>query len=138
MNEGQAKRGMHLRTDVSVKLSQLAQFVEDAEKAVAEALPDAVSVSYGHVGDGNVHLNVLPAADASPEQRAEQIYAAKKVVNEVLDRYQGSISAEHGIGRLKREDFEARLTPVRRELLTSLKRAIDPEMIMNPGCQLNF
>src|SRR3546814_1795925 len=52
MNEGQAKRGMHLRTDVSVKLSQLAQFVADAEKAVAEALPDAVSVSYGHVGDG--------------------------------------------------------------------------------------
>ena len=138
MNEGQAKRGMHLRTDVSVKLSQLADFVAEAEKAVAEAVPGSTCVSYGHVGDGNVHLNVLPAAEAATEQRLEQIYVAKGAINAVLDRYQGSISAEHGIGRLKRADFEARLSPVRRHLLTALKQAIDPGMVMNPGCQLNF
>lgn len=138
MNEGQAKRGMHLRTDVSVKLSQLASFVADAEKAVEEAVPGVVCVSYGHVGDGNVHLNVLPAADATPEERVEQIYKAKGAINAVLDRYQGSISAEHGIGRLKRGDFEARLSPVRRQLLTAIKLAIDPDQLMNPGCQLNF
>lgn len=138
MNEGQAKRGMHLRTDVSVKLSQLADFVGDAEKAVEAAVPGAICVSYGHVGDGNVHLNVLPAAGTTPQRRAEQIYTAKTAINEVLDRYQGSISAEHGIGRLKRADFEARLSPVRRQLLTAVKRAIDPDLVMNPGCQLNF
>lgn len=138
MNEGQAKRGMHLRTDVSVKLSQLASFVADAEKAVEEAVPGVVCVSYGHVGDGNVHLNVLPAADATPEERVEQIYKAKGAINAVLDRYHGSISAEHGIGRLKRGDFEARLSPVRRQLLTAIKLAIDPDQLMNPGCQLNF
>jgi len=138
MNEGQAKRGMHLRTDVSVKLSQLADFVADAEKSVYEAVPGAVCVSYGHVGDGNVHLNVLPVAEATPEQRVEQIYKAKGAINAVLDRYRGSISAEHGIGRLKRADFEARLSPVRRTLLTALKEAIDPDMIMNPGCQLKI
>jgi len=138
MNEGQAKRGMHLRTDVSVRLSQLASFVADAESAVAEAVGDVTCVSYGHVGDGNVHLNVLPTAGATPDQQLEQMYKAKGAINAVLDRYQGSISAEHGIGRLKREDFEARLSPVRRHLLTAVKQAIDPDFMMNPGCQLNF
>ncbi|ASP80663.1 FAD-binding oxidoreductase [Sinorhizobium meliloti] len=138
MNEGQAKRGTHMRTDISVPLSQLACFVEEAEKAVSETLPGAVSVSYGHVGDGNVHLNVLPPAGTTPEERNQLIYRAKTVVNEVLDRYTGSISAEHGIGRLKRPDFDARLSESRRKLLTALKHAVDPEMIMNPGCQLRF
>lgn len=138
MNEGQAKRGSHMRTDISVQLSQLSQFIADAERAISEALPDCVSVSYGHVGDGNVHLNVLPPAGLTPEQRAETIYRAKDVVNTVVDRYNGSMSAEHGIGRLKRADFEMRLAQSRRRLLTAVKHAIDPMMIMNPGCQLNF
>lgn len=138
MNEGQAKRGPHLRTDISVPLSRLADFVRDAEAAVAAALPDCVSVSYGHVGDGNVHLNVLPPSDLAPEEIASRIYKAKSVINTVLDTYQGSISAEHGIGRLKRPDYDARLPEVRRKLLTALKTAIDPTLVMNPGCQLNF
>ena len=138
MNEGQAKRGQHMRTDISVPLSRLADFVRDAEQAVSEALPDCTSVSYGHVGDGNVHLNVLPPAGSSPAEIAAKIYEAKTVVNRVLDEYHGSISAEHGIGRLKRADFEERLDPSHRALLSALKQAIDPSMVMNPGCQLNF
>ena len=90
------------------------------------------------VGDGNVHLNVLPPAGSSPAEIAAKIYEAKTVVNRVLDEYHGSISAEHGIGRLKRADFEERLDPSHRALLSALKQAIDPSMVMNPGCQLNF
>lgn len=138
MNEGQAKRGAHMRTDISVPLSRLADFVHDAEAAVSQALPDCVSVSYGHVGDGNVHLNVLPPCGLSKDEANARIYKAKLVVNEVVDRYKGSISAEHGIGRLKRQDFEERLSVPHRALLTALKHAIDPDGIMNPGCQLNF
>lgn len=138
MNEGQAKRGPHLRTDISVPLSRLADFVLHAEAAVSAALPDCVNVSYGHVGDGNVHLNVLPPSGLAPEEIASRIYKAKSVINTVLDTYQGSISAEHGIGRLKRPDYDARLPEVRRKLLTALKTAIDPTLVMNPGCQLNF
>jgi FAD/FMN-containing dehydrogenase len=138
MNEGQAKRGPHMRTDISVQLSRLADFVRDAEQAVLDALPDCVCVSYGHVGDGNVHLNVLPPAGIVAEEIAARIYKAKTVVNQVVDDYHGSISAEHGIGRLKRADFDARLDPTRRALLTALKQAIDPSLVMNPGCQLNF
>jgi FAD/FMN-containing dehydrogenase len=138
MNEGQAKRGSHMRTDISVSLSQLASFVADAEAAVSEALPDCISVSYGHVGDGNVHLNVLPPDGATPEERSERIYHAKKVVNAVVDRYRGSISAEHGIGRLKREDFEERLSQTKRGLLVAIKTAIDPDLILNPHCQIDL
>ncbi len=138
MNEGQAKRGAHMRTDISVPLSRLADFVRDAEAAVTRALPDCVSVSYGHVGDGNVHLNVLPPTGLAKVERDEAIYRAKVLVNEVVDIYKGSISAEHGIGRLKRSDFEERLAGPQRTLLTAVKNAIDPAGIMNPGCQLKF
>ncbi|SFB16798.1 FAD/FMN-containing dehydrogenase [Rhizobium sp. NFR07] len=138
MNEGQAKRGAHMRTDISVSLSQLAAFVADAEAAVGEALPDCISVSYGHVGDGNVHLNVLPPNGSTPEERHERIYKAKKVVNVVVDKYQGSISAEHGIGRLKRDDFEERLSETKRGLLVAIKKAIDPDLLLNPHCQIDI
>ncbi|MFN3634629.1 MAG: FAD-binding oxidoreductase [Rhizobium rhizophilum] len=137
MNEGQAKRGAHLRTDVSVPLSRLAAFVETAEAAVMAHLPDCTCVSYGHVGDGNVHLNVLPPGGLSAGEVQQRIYAAKSVVNSVLDDFAGSISAEHGIGRLKKADFLSRLPAVQRQLLTAIKQAIDPDWIMNPGCQLN-
>jgi len=60
------------------------------------------------------------------------------VLNEVVDQYSGSISAEHGIGRLKQMDFNTRLPEVKRRLLTAIKRAIDPDLVMNPGCQLNL
>ena len=137
MNEGQAKRGKHLRTDVSVPLSKLADFVAEAEAAIAQDMPAAVCVSYGHVGDGNVHLNVLPDFSQGPDSLDAQILKSKKIVNGVLDRFQGSISAEHGIGRLKKPDFTARLPETRRRLLLAIKAAIDPEGVMNPGCQID-
>ncbi|KRA04390.1 FAD-binding protein [Rhizobium sp. Root564] len=136
MNEGQALRGAHMRTDISVPLSRLAEFVAEAEAALAKDLPECLAVSYGHVGDGNVHLNVLPPNGSTREERDHYIYKAKVIVNAVLDRYAGSISAEHGIGRLKRGDFESRLGPVQREMIERLKAAFDPELRMNPGCQL--
>ncbi|CDZ70502.1 FAD/FMN-dependent dehydrogenase [Neorhizobium galegae bv. orientalis] len=138
MNEGQAKRGVHMRSDVSVPLSKVPAFVAEAEKAIHGALPDCVCVSYGHVGDGNVHLNVLPSVELPYEQRLDRIYQSKTILNQVLDRFQGSLSAEHGIGRLKRADFDARLPDTKRRLLTAIKNAVDPDMVMNPGCQLNF
>ncbi|WP_296080854.1 FAD-binding oxidoreductase [uncultured Agrobacterium sp.] len=136
MNEGQALRGAHMRTDISVPLSRLAQFVAEAEAELAKHLPECLAVSYGHVGDGNVHLNVLPPNGSTREERDAFIYKAKVIVNMVLDRYAGSISAEHGIGRLKREDFESRLGDVQRDMIERLKAAFDPQLRMNPGCQL--
>ncbi|WP_128255723.1 FAD-binding oxidoreductase [Falsirhodobacter deserti] len=138
MNLGQAERGRHLRTDISVPLSRLADFVAEAEAAITRRMPGCICVSYGHVGDGNVHLNVLPDYSQGAGQVEPQILMAKKIVNEVLDRYDGSISAEHGIGRLKKSDFEQRLPPVHRALLTSVRRAFDPDGRLNPGCQFDL
>jgi FAD/FMN-containing dehydrogenase len=138
MNEGQARRGPHLRTDVSVPLSKLPAFVEQAEAAVMEKLPDCLCVSYGHVGDGNVHLNVLPPSGLSAEEIAARIYTAKTAINTVLYGFDGSISAEHGIGRLKKAEFLARLPDTQARLLAAIKQAVDPNLIMNPGCQLNY
>lgn len=138
MNEGQALRGKHLRTDISVSLSKLASFVDEAERELAKVLPDCLAVSYGHVGDGNVHLNVIPESNLDAAAKDAKIKLAKETINAVLDRYAGSISAEHGIGRLKRDDFEKRIDPARRKLLEGLKQAIDPDNIMNPGCQLSL
>ncbi|MBU2888791.1 FAD-binding oxidoreductase [Celeribacter halophilus] len=135
MNEGQAKRGKHLRTDISVPLSRMAEFVSEVEAKIGTEMPDAICVSYGHVGDGNVHLNVLPGSRGDVD---EQIYCAKQIANEVLDRYNGSISAEHGIGRLKKDDFSQRLTDVHRRLLESVRSAIDPALTMNRGCQIDL
>ena len=136
MNEGQALRGKHLRTDISVPLSKLAEFVAEAEAELAKVLPDCLAVSYGHVGDGNVHLNVIPDNNLEIALRDKKIKLAKETINAVLDRYAGSISAEHGIGRLKRDDFEKRLDPARKMLLQGIKQVIDPAGLMNPGCQL--
>ncbi|MVW70100.1 FAD-binding oxidoreductase [Bordetella sp. 15P40C-2] len=137
MIEGQALRGLHLRTDVSVSLSQLATFVEQAESALRSAFPDCMTVTYGHVGDGNVHINVLPPAGMDVASRGQVIHGAKDCINAVVDAFQGSISAEHGIGRLKRAEFEARISMPRRQLLSAIKRAIDPDGLLNPNCQLD-
>ncbi len=133
MVEGQVKRGRHLRTDVSVSLSNLAAFVAEAEAELANALPACLAISYGHVGDGNVHLNVLPPMGTPDGERDTIIKRAKTIINDVLFRYQGSISAEHGIGREKMDDFRAGLQPTQVQLLAALKTAIDPDWRMNPG-----
>lgn len=136
MNEGQAKRGPHLRTDVSVPLSRMARFIEAAEAEIRKALPDCMPISYGHIGDGNVHLNVLPRDGLSRAERDQRILAAKKIVNAAVRQMDGSISAEHGIGRLKRDDFEDELSSAHRHMLLALKQALDPAFLLNPGCQI--
>ena len=136
MNEGQAMRGVHLRTDVSVSLSTMAEFVERALADLKTAFPDSLSIAYGHVGDGNAHINVLPPAGADMDERQRIIYAGKNLINELVYAYQGSISAEHGIGRLKRPEFEQKLAPAHRKLLVAIRKAVDPDGRMNPGCQV--
>lgn len=136
MVEGQARRGVHLRTDVSVPLSSLAQFVEEAQHSLQKTFPQCEVVAYGHVGDGNVHMNVLPPSSATLKERLKILHEGTDVINAWVDHYKGSISAEHGIGRLKRDDFERRLPDAQRRILQGLRDLIDPQRIMNPCCQL--
>jgi FAD/FMN-containing dehydrogenase len=135
MNEGQAKRGVHLRTDLSVPPSKVATFIADGMAEIAARLPDCLPVAYGHVGDGNIHFNVLPPAGISREERDAKLYLAKTTLNAIVDRYAGGISAEHGIGRLKRDDFAARRSAVQQDILLGIKALLDPADLFNPGCQ---
>jgi FAD/FMN-containing dehydrogenase len=135
VNEGQARRGVHLRSDVSVRLSDLAAFVVSACAAIEAALPGAEAVAYGHIGDGNVHLNVLPPLGLDPSAETALLARAKDVLNAQVDALRGSISAEHGVGRLKRPEFEARLAPEASALLAGLNGSWTRNGRMNPGCQ---
>ena len=133
VNEGQARRGPFLRSDVSVRLGLIPEFVAETCAAIEREVPGAETVAYGHFGDGNVHLNIIGPLDATPAEAEDLFHRAKDVLNAAVDRRGGSISAEHGIGRMKRADFDARLSAPSRALLASLKTALDPDGRMNPG-----
>ncbi len=133
VNEGQARRGAFLRSDVSVRLGLLPEFVAATCAEIEAGVPGTRAVAYGHFGDGNVHLNVLPPEGADAAGVDDAFHRAKDILNAAVDRRGGSISAEHGIGRIKRGDFDARLTGTSRALLGTLKAALDPDGRMNPG-----
>jgi len=132
--EGQALRGYHLRTDVSVAISDLAEFVDEATRRLKDRCPDCLSLAYGHIGDDNIHLNVLPPVDLPHGQKEKRVEAAAQLILDMVDAYRGSISAEHGIGRSKRDAFLSRISLEHRDMLLGLKRVIDPENLLNPGC----
>lgn len=133
VNTGGARLGPHLRSDVSVRLSQLPDFVAAVCPAIEADQPGVRALAFGHFGDGNVHVTVYPAPGTAPDAVPAVIARAKAVLNAQIDAFGGSISAEHGIGRMKRADFDARLREPARGLLADLKRVLDPEGRMNPG-----
>jgi FAD/FMN-containing dehydrogenase len=133
MVEHQGRGGRYFRTDVSVRISDLPAFVEEAMAAVRARLPDALPVAYGHVGDGNVHLNVIPPAGLDNSGVDALFHAAEEAIFAVVDAFGGSISAEHGIGRAKQEAFLSRIDAVTLDVMTALKRTLDPDELMNPG-----
>lgn len=131
--EFQVRRGRHLRTDVSVPISQLASFVEDAEVAVRALNKDAIVLVYGHVGDGNLHFNIVPPEQFSEDEKIALLVRCEAAIFDAVDAHAGSISAEHGIGRLKRAAFLARTDEVELDLISKIKRAFDSASTLNPG-----
>jgi FAD/FMN-containing dehydrogenase len=131
--EAQRAEGASIKHDVSVPVASLPEFVEEATAAVLTIVPTGRMVAYGHVGDGNLHFNVsepLGGDRAAFLSREPEIQAA---VHEVVRRFRGSISAEHGIGRLKRTQLASHEGPVAIDVMRAIKRALDPRGIMNPG-----
>jgi len=133
MVEAQGRGGRYLRTDVAVPISSLAGFVADALAALEKAYPQALAVTYGHVGDGNIHLNVVPPKGMGAEEVEALFHAAEEVIFDVIDRHGGSISAEHGIGRVKQKAYLARADAVSLELAGLIKDALDPSHILSEG-----
>jgi len=132
--------GAFVSSDTSVPISKVEAFIHATCAAVKAINPDLRVNTYGHIGDGNIHHNILPPQGvtkaaflkAEPDA-AERI---RMVINDATVQFGGSISAEHGIGRLKTQDLEAYVSPVKQRALKAIKLALDPNNIMNPGAVL--
>lgn len=130
--EAQRREGASIKHDVSVTSTELPRFIIEASAAVQQIAPQGRIVAYGHLGDGNLHFNVSqPLQDgAAFESLAPRI---NRAVHDLIARYGGSFSAEHGIGQLKRGELQRYKSPVAMSVMRSIKRALDPKGIMNPG-----
>jgi FAD/FMN-containing dehydrogenase len=131
--EAQSRHGRHLRTDVSVPISSIAVFLQQTHAALLAAAPEAVPLAYGHLGDGNIHFNVLPPSGQTDAQKIALLHRCEEIIFAVVDRLGGSISAEHGVGRVKRAAFLDRSTPLDIGLLSGIKGLFDPQGLMSPG-----
>jgi len=131
--EAQRLAGLSLKHDISVPVASIPDFIESASSYVANQVPEGLLVCYGHAGDGNLHFNVNAigaAASAALRAREPEI---RRAIHDLVARYHGSISAEHGIGRLKREELTRYGSPVALAAMRAIKHALDPNGIMNPG-----
>ena len=133
ISEAQKIEGISIKHDVAVPVSKISEFLLRADAALTEVFPGIRVVAFGHVGDGNLHYN-LSKADA--QDNAAFIAAqptVNTIVHDLVHALNGSISAEHGIGQLKREEILRYKSPVEMALMRSIKQVLDPAGLMNPG-----
>ena len=121
--------------DISLPLSNLPAYIERASKQVAEMGPFRINC-FGHLGDGNLHYNVFPPKGEPVSEWRSHTKAVKTMLHDLVHEMEGSVSAEHGIGRLKTDDLERYGDPVKLEMMRSIKQVLDPLGIMNPGAVL--
>ena len=119
--------------DVSVPISRIADFIDEASAAVERFHPGARVSVFGHVGDGNLHYDILPAIGEDIPAFIGRWKEGSEVVHDVVGAYHGSISAEHGLGRLKTEEVTRYKSPLEIETMAAIRRALDPRRIMNPA-----
>lgn len=121
------------KNDIATVISAVPTFIAEVDTLVSREYPDFEIVWFGHIGDGNVHLNILkPDALTVPEFH-ERCHEVSRWVFEIVQRYGGSISAEHGVGLLKKDYLSYGRAPAEIELMRQIKRVFDPNGIMNPG-----
>ncbi|MHC2146676.1 FAD-binding oxidoreductase [Pseudomonas sp. 210_17 TE3656] len=121
------------KNDISVTVSKVPAFLKDIDAIVAENYPDFEVVWYGHIGDGNLHLNILKPDDLSKDEFFAKCATVNKWVFEIVQKYNGSISAEHGVGMTKRDYLTYSRSPVEIQYMKAVKAVFDPNGIMNPG-----
>lgn len=134
ISEAQKREGVSVKHDIAVPVSRVAEFVARADAALRAAWPGIRIVAFGHLGDGNLHYN---ASMPDPKQNADFIarceHDVNRVVYDVVAEFGGSISAEHGLGQLKRMEIARYKSGIELELMRAVKRALDPQGRMNPG-----
>ncbi|KAA1178221.1 FAD-binding oxidoreductase [Rhizobium tropici] len=133
MSDAQKPEGGSIKHDVSVPVAQIPQFMAEAEKAVVAAMPGARVCAFGHMGDGNIHYNISQPVGADKAEFIGRWREINKIVHGLVLQHGGSISAEHGIGQLKRDELATIRSDIEMDLMRRIKAAFDPAGIMNPG-----
>ncbi|TWB15866.1 4-phosphoerythronate dehydrogenase (FAD-dependent) [Rhizobium sp. ERR 1071] len=133
MSDAQKPEGGSIKHDVSVPVAQIPQFMAEAEKAVVGAMPGARVCAFGHMGDGNIHYNISQPVGADKAEFIGRWREMNKIVHGLVLQHGGSISAEHGIGQLKRDELASIRSEIEIDLMRRIKTAFDPAGIMNPG-----
>jgi FAD/FMN-containing dehydrogenase len=133
ISEAQRMEGPGIKHDVSLPVSAIPEFLEEAETAIQAALPGASIVAFGHLGDGNLHYNLSRSDSVDNGAVAAGAKQITRIVHDLVHCYGGSISAEHGLGQTKREEIKRYKDPLELELMQRVKRAFDPHNLFNPG-----
>ncbi|HMC13556.1 MAG TPA: FAD-binding oxidoreductase [Gallionellaceae bacterium] len=134
ISDAQKIEGISIKHDVAVPVSRVAEFIAQASAALRAAFPGIRIVAFGHMGDGNIHYNISrPDAVQNKTFIEQHEHDVNRIVYEVVAKLEGSISAEHGLGQLKREEITHYKSVLELELMSSIKRALDPQGLMNPG-----
>jgi FAD/FMN-containing dehydrogenase len=133
ISEAERAEGPSTAHDISVSVADMPQFLLEAKSAVEKAFPGAIASAFGHLGDGNLHFHVRAGSRAVPGWSEGEGQAIERFVDDLVTRAGGSISAEHGIGQMKRGELERLAPPGDLAAIRAIKRALDPLGIMNPG-----
>jgi FAD/FMN-containing dehydrogenase len=133
MSEAQSKAGKNIKHDISIPISRIPEFVRDTDAAILSAYPDARMIVFGHLGDGNLHYNVSPRRGQRGETFSELEAPINRITHDAVAAFGGSVSAEHGLGVLRRAEAARYKSAVELGLMRSIKNALDPQGIMNPG-----
>ena len=133
ISEAQKIEGISIKHDISVPVSRIPDFLNQAEMALTKAFPGIRVLAFGHLGDGNLHYNLSKPDALENTAFIDSQPVVNRLVHDLVQALNGSISAEHGIGQLKREEILRYKSPVEMALMRSIKQAIDPQGLMNPG-----
>ena len=128
-----SESGMLYRHDIAVAVSAIPSFIQDASAALERTFPGARVIGFGHLGDGNLHYNVFVPGRERNDAAAREAHDVTTLIYDIVQRYAGSFSAEHGIGLAKVDELERYKSPVELDLMRTIKNALDPHGLMNPG-----
>jgi FAD/FMN-containing dehydrogenase len=133
ISQAQVRAGKVIKHDIALPISAIAEFVDQAERMIAACELQAEIINFGHLGDGNLHFNVMIPLTSSYEEVKQATLQLNRLVHDLVTEKQGSISAEHGVGQLRRDELRHYKSPLEMELMLRIKQAFDPNLIMNPG-----
>ena len=133
VSEAQKIEGVSIKHDIAVPVSRIAEFIARADAALQAAFPEVRIVCFGHIGDGNLHYNQSRSDAQSNAEFIAQTESVNRIVHDLVHELGGSISAEHGLGQLKREEVLRYKCETEMDMMRAVKQALDPRGLMNPG-----